>query len=677
MTHDANNEPSPQPEELSFVPMAERIPGAAAPTGPLPLVERLTEEPILAIPPGLHFCFFDLTPGCYRITYTPSLSFFNYQGTMRVDTVGGGTTVSGDLYQFFNFPFPWPPIPPLPPFPIFPFDIPVYPRNQYYSYLKVTNIQRSPIITTGPCNLTLTAEEYVYTQPPTGSFNGTFPTTPSRTVTIVLSPQAPPLGFTGSYFAGTLYENGIAQGSFTMGWVSSSFRKATLEVHTLTGAATPTAVPATVGTGSEDFRSVYATAGWELSVIYDLTPVPVPSTVPNANVCWTNGGLFGLLASVITPAANLDRDWRFHLLVVPGTLGCFRGSMFDASGDPTTGLAPRQGAVSYSDDGYPTTESPNFGTAANETQRHEPRAFLRSASHEVGHGFNQQHQEFTSLGETGADNSIMTTTPSVAGFLASSGTGTFPDAIALKFNDHVRHHLIHFPDPAVRPGGMTFGVGHFAGPVPQVDRSRQFFSPDKLELKLIPGTERVKLGEPLSLKWQLVNNSQEAIPTPTDIRTEAQHAYIRVVDPHGTSRRMPSFVIQTDAVRIADLKPGAQLEAGATVFWSAKGFAFETPGQHRIEVRILWNHAGIPYGVKAHLEIWVDHPVSEADNEIASTLLHKDVGLFVALGGEAPYLEEAVSRIERAISKHARHPASKHLMEYRGHKYSRVNKAAP
>src|SRR6266849_6125161 len=214
MTHDANNEPSPQPAESPFVPMAERTSGAAAPTGPLPLVERLNEEAILPIPPGLHFCFFDLTPGCYRITYTPSLSFFNYQGTMRVDTVGGGTTVSGDLYQFFNFPFPWPPIPPLPPFPIFPFDIPVYPRNQYYSYLKVTNIQRSPIITTGPCNLTLTAEEYVYTQPPTGSFNGTFPTTPSRTVTIVLSPQAPPLGFSGSYFTGTLYVSGIAQGSF-------------------------------------------------------------------------------------------------------------------------------------------------------------------------------------------------------------------------------------------------------------------------------------------------------------------------------------------------------------------------------------------------------------------------------------------------------------------------------
>src|SRR5258706_12065736 len=53
--------------------------------------------------------------------------------------------------------------------------------------------------------------------------------------------------------------------------------------------------------------------------------------------------------------------------------------------------------------------------AANKKQREVPRAFLRSAAHELTHGFNQIHQE----NEGGADNSIMTTTPSVADFLAA------------------------------------------------------------------------------------------------------------------------------------------------------------------------------------------------------------------------------------------------------------------
>jgi hypothetical protein len=55
-----------------------------------------------------------------------------------------------------------------------------------------------------------------------------------------------------------------------------------------------------------------------------------------------------------------------------------------------------------------------------------PRAFLRSGCHEVGHGFNQQHQSLVGFGEPGSDNSIMTTTPELADFLAASGTGTFP-----------------------------------------------------------------------------------------------------------------------------------------------------------------------------------------------------------------------------------------------------------
>ena len=77
---------------------------------------------------------------------------------------------------------------------------------------------------------------------------------------------------------------------------------------------------------------------------------------------------------------------------------------------------PREGVASFSDDGYPTSDSSNFGPAANKKQRDVPRAFLRSATHEVTHGFNQIHQE----NEGGADNSIMTTSPGVADYLGGA-----------------------------------------------------------------------------------------------------------------------------------------------------------------------------------------------------------------------------------------------------------------
>ncbi len=642
----------------AFVPMAEPAEGTAEAPGELipdpesPL--RLPELPEALRPgwPGhFHFCRVNLRQGCYRITYQPKASFFTYYGTMRVDNEGG-TTISGDLYRYFHFPFPFP-FPPvsqaskaisdLPPgigtslnkapvasfFP-FPYGIPIYPRNRYYSYLKVTKIQRPPIISTGPCQLTLTAEEYVYTQPAAGLFDGTFPAAPgTRTVTIVLEQKPAPLGFTSSYFEGTLYDGGVAKGTFTMGWVSTFFRRATLEIDTLTGAVSPQAV------AGETFASVFAKAGWDLNVVYDQTNVPVPSGVV-ATDCWSSGALHNLMTTIRNPSTNLDTEWHLHLLVVPAKITCGRGVMYDTIG------VPREGVASFCDDGYPSSQSSSFGTAANKKQRDVPRAFLRSACHEVGHGFNQIHQEQ----EAGADNSIMTTTPSVADVLGGP-PGVFPDDINLAFNEHVRHHLVHFPDPTVRPGGMTFGSGHSSA-VPEADR--YWFSAEELELSLETTHAQVELGEPLELAWTLKNTSEEPLPVPTDIGIEAQHAQVTVTDPRGRTRLMPSFVIRTDHVTIGDLDQGKGLKASTRVFWSSRGFAFPEPGKYEIAVRIVWTYGGVPLGVQTTTDVFVGYPQTAADNEAAAALLDHEVGMYVALGGDAPHLTEAVARLDRVAA---------------------------
>ena len=119
------------------------------------------------------------------------------------------------------------------------------------------------------------------------------------------------------------------------------------------------------------------------------------------------------MTSVRKATTNLDAEWRTHLVVVPAAMGCSRGVMYDQID------VPREGSASFSDDGYPASHSSNFGDAEDEMQRDVPRAFLRSASHEVTHAFNQIHQE----SETTADNSIMTTTPSVADVLGGPTTG--------------------------------------------------------------------------------------------------------------------------------------------------------------------------------------------------------------------------------------------------------------
>jgi hypothetical protein len=664
------------------VPMSEPLPDQGAATGaatttaiPSAAAAALSGAVLQPAATTLHpICFIDLKEGCYRITYRPTVGISTFNGTMRVDKAGGKTTISGDLYRFLNIIFPSTTLPitattavvkpkvstaaiataslatPLSAISIFPRlqNIPIYPRNKYYSYLKVTKVQTSSIFApAGQCKLTLTAQEYVYTQPPAGSFNGTFPPTPgTRTVTIVLSQVPPPFGFAGPYFEGRLFEGGVDKGSFSMGWVSSYFRRAKVEVDTLTGSVSPQPVPAISGGGTEDIRTVFATAGWDVTVKYDQTNVPVPGGVTATN-CWSSADLHALMLNVRDPATNLDTEWHIHLVVVPAKLGCGRGVMYDTIG------TPREGVASFSDDGYPhtdTTVATNFGTAADKKQRQVPRAFMRSASHELGHGFNQIHQEQ----EGGGDNSIMTTSPGVADFLGGSGTGApgvFPDNINLGFNTHVRHHLVHFPDIVVRPGGMTFGTGH-SSTVPEADKNRHFFSDDEMELRLALEHDQIHLGEPLQLSWELVNNSGAALPAPTDVRIEAQHTFISVVNPHGNSKPMASFVIETESANIAMLDPGKSLKADTRVFWSARsGFAFDTPGRYTIEARIVWGVSGAQVGVKASANVWVNYPQSEADNQAASTLLHHEVGMYVALGGGAKHLKEAVSRLESVSGK--------------------------
>jgi hypothetical protein len=662
-------EATPSPVGSPFVPMAEAISSTAEGAASLIPSPEGTGGPVVGpISQGIpwpggqlpHACNINLRAGCYRITFTPKSGLTVFNGTMRVDDQGGKTTISGDLYRYLriSFPVPFPraqtvlespthtdadtavlPKPIIGPIVspgLFPraLGIPIYPRNRYYSYLRVTNIQRPPLLTFGPCQLTLTAQEYIYTQPPAGSFNGTFPAAPgSRTVQIVLEPRSAPAGFTSSYFEGTLYEGGVAQGTFTMGWVSSFYRKATVEIDTLTGAVAPQAV------GTEDMRSVFANAGWNVRVVYDQTNIPVPAGV-TATACWSNADLHALMTSVRNPSTNLDTEWRMHLVVVPAAMGCGRGVMYDTIG------VPREGVASFSDDGYPTAQSSNFGTAANKKQRDTPRAFLRSACHEVGHGFNQIHQEQ----EAGADNSIMTTTPSVADVLGGPATGApgvFPDQINLAFNDHVRHHLVHFPDIVVRPGGLTFGSGHSSS-VPEADR--YFFEPDELELTLAANESRVELGEPVELRWTLTNRSRRALPVPSDIGIEAQHAFVSVTDPRGRQKLMPSFVIKTENVSIRELEPEEQLTGTTRVFWSTRGFAFEEPGKYNVELRIVWTAQGTPLAVKASLDLWVNYPQTTADNDAAATLLHPEVGKYVALGGGADHLVEAVERIQHVAS---------------------------
>ena len=63
-------------------------------------------------------------------------------------------------------------------------------------------------------------------------------------------------------------------------------------------------------------------------------------------------------------------------------------------------------------------------------------------------------------------------------------------------NVTVRHHVVHMPDPVVRPGGWPF-ASWFGATVPQAS-DRHLFEPSELELTVV--------GPPLRSPWDSPSN---------------------------------------------------------------------------------------------------------------------------------------------------------------------------
>lgn len=612
-----------------------------------PQIPGIPELP-LPVLPKFHFCKNSVPDGCWAITITPT-SGRKLQGTLRVDRVapdagGDGLIFSGDLYTA-----PKPPV--LAPVAAsigstalhaidpgslgLPFRprIPIYPRARYHSYLKGLRLS-VPSFSLGGCAVTMDVEQFDYVHPPVGQFKGSFPASASRTLRLTVTRQADALFGRPSY-SGSVLQGGVVTGSVSLTWVSKFLRRAVLEIDTVLGAVSPQPVPNASG-GTDWFDTLFETAGWQLTVVRDQVNIPVPAGVVATN-CWSSSALHALMQNVRGAGTNLDSEWRTHLIVVPAKITCSRGVMYDQID------VPREGSASFSDDGYPSSHSSNFGAAANQRQRDVPRAFLRSACHEVTHAFNQVHQEQ----ETAPDNSIMTTTPSVADVLGGATTGApgvFPDQINIGFNPTVRNHLAHMPDPVVRPGGWPF-ASWFGSNLQAADY--EAFDASELSLHVATASPNVALGEPVDVTWTLTNNTATDLIVPNDVSLQGTFAAMEVTDSRGRVRPVRTFEIICDGVSMQPLPTGASLTSTYRVFWSTEGFAFDHPGRYDVSVAVSWAANGTLVRAGGSTAIVVDYPLTSADNDAATLVMHPEVGKWVALGGDADHLTEAVSRVRQ------------------------------
>jgi hypothetical protein len=136
------------------------------------------------------------------------------------------------------------------------------------------------------------------------------------------------------------------------------------------------------------------------------------------------------------------------------------------------------------------------------------------------------------------------------------------------------------------------------------------------------------------------------------------------VKPDGSTLDVAPFVVVCDASQLTDLNPGDTRTAEHQLFWSTQGFSFDSPGKHTTKLDISWWSGDIKIGATDSIDIFVDYPVTARDNDVIEQMMNPEVGKFIALGGHAYHLDEAVSRIEEVMREHKDHQVAKAMAAY-------------
>ncbi|OCK96278.1 uncharacterized protein K441DRAFT_58503 [Cenococcum geophilum 1.58] len=571
-----------------------------------------------------------LRGGAWLTTFHPSNSPLTaYDGTIRVEvhpaSAGGGRTASGDLYQR-----PIRILPPPTPGPLLGLGprpqagIPVQPITRYRYYLSITKILEG--VTLGN-NFELGFDRWKYTPPVTAGGTGTWANEGSFKATMTWA--TPPAGYPSArdYLTGNVKDaTGIVIGSLTIGWISSFLRKATIEIDSVTDAERPLDNGLT-GANQFDWKKVFGNASWDLTVVPSQTNIAEPS-----GDGWNDAELHaGMLRW--RDSANLDTEWRFHLLCVKTIDSTPRGIMYDAFGTDSDKI-PREGAAVATswiiESGWGRVSGKRFGAV--------PEAYFRASVHEIGHALSLEHnlnnQHFMDTSDT----------------IAKAGQVTppsFPDNIKWSFADDDVRRLKHWPDVFVRPGGSPFGSSHATPALSPPDNAVDL--PD-VELSVTPTLSEIPLGAPVRLELKLRNNAGKGgfpVQVPADIGLRSGFIQGTVMTPAGVSKTFRSIVVN-DGGTYKVLAPGEETTASITLLRGAEGALFASTGLYNVSVEVKWDVQEAVASVVGLTTVLVTGSKDESHAAAAHKLLTSpDAHLVLVLGGD--HLKDGISAIQAAL----------------------------
>jgi len=527
-----------------------------------------------------------LAPGCHLLTYTPIADApVGYDGTLRVHADADGWSASGDLYQRAvqlradaragrsTIVLADPPDPAA--------GIPVFARADFRFYLRAAHFVEDAA--SGRVMLTLERFRLGDDWIADGELHAVLRRPALLPPEFDPSPSLPPtLTLTGPVVDGT----GRPCGTLTLTRVSPFLRKAALEIDRVAGCERPL----DNGAGF-DWAAVGRTIGWEIEVALSDSDVAQPGEY------WTDGQCHAAMLAR-RDRADLDAQWRYHMLIVPRLDRPEPGVMYDQTADANH--VPREGCALQShlqlgrEDRWGLVKGQRLGAATP--------VFFRSAVHEVGHLMGLSHNV--------VGQQFMTPTETIAG--AASAAQPFPLNIDWSFAPRHVHCLRHAPDPIVRPGGKPLGVASEA-PQGLVLSSRH-----RLDLEMQTSCVPIGVAARLALRLSVLGDAP--VDAPAALDAGAASLQVRVIAPCGAVRTVVPPLIDGPPGETT-LQPGESVQGTLVLLRDADGTLFASPGVYTIQVRVDWGMSAIACVATAQTHLMVTAAADDAQAQAALTLL--------------------------------------------------------
>jgi hypothetical protein len=571
-----------------------------------------------------------LQEGCFRVRFVVepvSGHLVNhvkgtFEGTLRVQRLGGNIIASGDLYKHKlpqgNTMIP---TPQLWTERYIGKGIPIFPRSDYAFYIRVTRLWES--IENGEKRFSFDFVLYRYTR--LKKWHEGVPLT--AYMRFVDRPDG------SGYWSGEVRSGlGVIVGNLTMIWVSSHLRRAVVEIDKVKEAKWP------INNGRGlDWQAVFRQVGWDVTVERNEADVEAQE-----DGVWDKAELHALL-SYRNKNADLDKEWRYHLTVV-GKIKekkkMIFGTMYD-SYERDTNIAPREGAAIAAHHRF---KGKCFGTLQNKTLDSVPGPFFRTAVHEIGHAMLLYHPS-----SNPSENYFMQTTEKIAcNAQKTQPPQKFPDNIEWSFSPGDRHYFRHLPDIAVRPGGaVVFGTSNKV-PI-SGDDGGDSKEVQGLELTVSPLYSVVPIGAPVRVNFSLTNRSDSVITVPGSLSMKTGCISGKVVGPSGAEEHFSTITRYTDDIEIKKLSKGKSISHSLTLLGGDKRPLFLAPGFYRVIVELRCNIEVGYFAVSGEASIMVTPPQDHAHAEAARRILSEpQVLLALAIGGD--HLRKGIAVIQIGLS---------------------------